>query len=148
MSNHSRRFGAVALLALLVAAACQASPGGSGTPSTDLAGPTWQWTASQETTPARQSVTPDPENYTIRFATDGTVAIKADCNNVSGTYTVGVPLDLTITLGPSTLAACGEDSLGAIYLDMLTKVASYSTANGQLNLEFADGAGAMQFRAA
>ena len=119
-----------------------------GASTSSLAGPIWEWTASQETSPAHQSVTPDPENYTIKFGTDGTVAIKADCNNVAGTYVATPPLDLTITLGPSTLVACGDDSLGSTFLTLLSSVASYSTTSGQLNLDLANDAGAMQFRAA
>jgi heat shock protein HslJ len=135
---------AAALLGAITSTGCQLV---SGTPSS-LVGPTWQWTASQETAPARQTVTPDPENYTIAFLNDGTLNVKADCNSVAGTYAVGIPLDLTITLGPSTLAACGDESLDVVYLDLLSRVASYSTTSGQLNLDLADGAGAMQFRAA
>lgn len=79
---------------------------------------TWQWTGVVETEPASQSVVPDPENYTITFREDGSAEIKADCNQVGGTYTQQGSA-LIITLGPSTMAACGEDSLDQQYLAFL-----------------------------
>jgi heat shock protein HslJ len=50
-----------------------------------------------------------PKKYTIIFNTDGTFEGQADCNAISGTYSQ--ENGFTITLGPSTLAFCGEDSL-------------------------------------
>jgi heat shock protein HslJ len=116
---------------------------GSSTPS--LTGTVWQWTAMQETVPASQSVVPDPQNYTITFNTDGTAAIKADCNNVTATYTMSGS-SLTITLGASTLMACGEASQDTIYLASLSKVSSYAIENGVLQLKFPDDGGKMDFK--
>lgn len=136
----SRGLALIALVAAVAVAGCQSGD--------SLAGPTWQWTALQETNPAGQAVTPDPANYTIEFLTDGTVNVKADCNSLSGTYTVGVPLDLTIDLATTTMAACGDPSLDAIFLESLGRVVSYSTGGGELKLDLADDAGAMQFKTA
>jgi heat shock protein HslJ len=83
--------------------------------SSDLTGTTWQWSASTTTVPASQSVTPDPENYTIEFASDGSFSAKADCNQVSGSYTTSGST-MTIELGASTLVACPDDSLSDLYL--------------------------------
>ena len=113
--------------------------------SASITGIVWQWTAMQETVPASQSVVPDPQNYTITFNTDGTVAIKADCNNVSGNYKMSGS-DLTITLGASTLMACGDNSQDTIYLASLSKVSSYAVENGQLQLKFAYNGGKMDFK--
>ena len=44
-------------------------------------------------------------NYTITFNDDGTFAAKADCNQVSGTYTIEDNSVLTIVPGPSTSAS-------------------------------------------
>ena len=120
----------VALLGALVIAGCQASD--------SLAGPTWQWTG--------QTAGQDPTSYTIEFRMDGTVEVTADCNSVTGTYTVGVPLDLTIDVATPELAACGDQSLHSVYLENLSRVTSYSTGGGVLSLDFGDEAGAMQFR--
>ncbi len=70
----------MAVAAMFAVAAC----GGS---SSSLTGHSWQWTASTEKVPASQSVVPDPQNYTIEFKSDGTYAMKADCNSISGAYT-------------------------------------------------------------
>jgi heat shock protein HslJ len=124
----------------LTLAACGA---GSSTPS--LTGTVWQWTAMQETVPASQSVVPNPENYTITFNTDGTAAIKADCNNVTANYTMSGS-SLTITPGASTLMYCGDASQDTIYLASLAKVSSYAIENGQLQLKFANDGGKMDFK--
>jgi heat shock protein HslJ len=134
----SRGLALIALVATVVVAGCQSGD--------SLAGPIWQWTALEETNPAGQPVTPDPATYTIEFLTDGTVIVKADCNSLSGTYTVGLPLDLTIDLAAPTLAACGDPSLDRVYLENLSRISSYSTDGGALRLFFADDVGAMRFR--
>ncbi len=54
----------------------------------------------------------DPADYTIQFFEDGTVGVQADCNVVRGTYDA---LNDFIALGPSTLAACGPDSIDDEY---------------------------------
>jgi heat shock protein HslJ len=125
---------------LLFLAAC-----GTGSSTPTLTGVNWQWTAMQETVPASQSVVPDPQNYTITFNTDGTAAIKADCNNVTANYTTSGS-SLTITLGASTLMYCGDASQDTIYLASLAKVSSYAIENGQLQLIFPNDGGKMDFK--
>ena len=86
----------------------------------NLAGTVWKWTGSlfnddTRTTPA------DPNNYLLEFLPQGAVAIKADCNRVGGTYTTNGN-QLTITPGPSTMAACPPDSLGNEYVKQLSNI--------------------------
>jgi heat shock protein HslJ len=131
----------LAVAMMLALAACASS--GSG--SSGLTGIEWQWTAMQETAPAHQSVVPNPQNYTIVFNPDGTVDVKADCNMAGGSYTVSGS-DLTINVGPTTLAYCGEASEDTIYLASLARVGSYAVENGSLQLIFADDAGKMDFQ--
>jgi heat shock protein HslJ len=100
------------------------------------------------TNSAGQPVTPEPGRYTIEFLTDGTVNVTADCNDLTGTYTIGVPLDLTINLTASTLAVCGDRSLDRTYLEDLARISSYSTESGELRLHIADDDGAMRFSTA
>ncbi len=114
--------------------------------STDITGTVWQWTAMQETTPASQSVVPDPQNYTITFNADGTAAIKADCNNVTAKYKANKKGKITIKLGASTLMACGDASQDTVYLASLAKVDSYAIVSGQLQLGFPNGGGKMDFK--
>jgi len=129
---------AVIVIAVLALAACSSS-------SSSLTGKAWQWTASTTKAPASQSVVPNPEKYTIEFKSDGTFSAKADCNAVAGGYTTTSSGGLTITPGPSTLVACGADSLGDVYVADLGKAASYAIASGQLTITLSD-EGTMTFK--
>jgi len=132
-------FGLTLLIALVLALT-----GCSTSGRADLTANTWQWASMETTVPASQSVVPDPQNYTITFNTDGSVAIKADCNQVGGTYSLSGS-DLSITLGPSTMAYCGDASADTIFLASLSEVATYSIDNGELTLAFPHGGGQMHF---
>jgi heat shock protein HslJ len=104
----------------------------------------WQWSDLVETLPAAQSVVPDPQNYTITFLEDGTIGIKADCNVVGGHYTLD-GASLSIQIGPSTMAFCGEQSLDQQYLALLGQVYAAEMADGRLFLQLAADAGRMGF---
>jgi heat shock protein HslJ len=104
----------------------------------------WQWVGLVETNPTSQSVVPDPENYTLLFSPDGSLNIVADCNMAGGSYALDES-SLTIELGPSTMAFCGEQSLDYLFLSLLSNVESYAVEDGQLVLELKDGAGKMFF---
>ena len=134
----------VVLFVLVIGAAtllgaCSGTGSGSGSGS-DLTGKTWKWTASTTSVPASQSVVPDPENYTIEFKADGTFSAKADCNQLSGTYTTTSSGGLTIVPGPMTLAACGDASLDALFVAGLTATQSYTIATSQLTTKLAEDA--------
>jgi heat shock protein HslJ len=122
----------VAAVAVLVAAC-----GGSGN---GLTGKTWQASAITTTTPAFQGVVPPDQaaNYTIAFQSDGNAAIKADCNNVTATYTTGSNNAITITLGASTMAFCGDESLDQAFLAALGAATKYEVSGSTLKLT-ADG---------
>ena len=125
---------AIVLLAVAVAAmSLAACGGGSG-----LTGTTWQWQASTTKAPASQSVVPDPASYTIVFNTDGTYNAKADCNQVNGEYTTSGS-SITIKPGASTMAACGDDSLDALFNLGLSTMTTYAIANNELTLTNAAG---------
>jgi heat shock protein HslJ len=125
---------AIGLLALSsVLAACNVVGNG-------LVGPTWRVTAVVTTVPAWQGVVPaaDSLRYTITFANDGTAAIKADCNQVGASYTTTPGGSITITPGPSTLAACPADSMGQQFVQALSGVNSYSVNGEELILRQPD----------
>ncbi len=119
---------ALSLFTLLMISAC-----GSLNSSENITEIKWMWAGSTETSPAFQSAVPNPERYTLTLNPDGSVSIQADCNSVSGTYTLTGNL-LTIQLGASTLAYCGEDSLDSTFLASLSSIQSYKIENGQLIL--------------
>jgi heat shock protein HslJ len=137
-------FIALAFAVTAVLAACSnssSSAGASGGSGSGLTGKSWQLTAITEKTPAFQGVVPDADqaNYTIEFKSDGSFTAKADCNNVSGTYTTTSSGGLTIVPGPSTLVACPEGSLAPQYVTGLGSAASYAIASGQLTITLTDG---------
>lgn len=104
----------------------------------------WQWAALFENEPAAQSVVPDPENYTLTLKADGTLNIQADCNMVSGSYALEGN-SLTLGLGPSTMAFCGEQSLDVVFIEALNNVESYTIENNQMVLSLKNNAGKMTF---
>ena len=61
-----------------------------GSDSGSLTGRTWQLAAITGKTPAFQGVIPPAEQplYTIAFTTGGSFAARADCNAITGTYTL------------------------------------------------------------
>lgn len=119
-------------LGLTLGLALAACGGSSG-----LTGKAWQWTASTEKVPASQSVVPDPENYTVEFKSDGTYSMKADCNQLNGSYTTSGST-LTIAPGASTLVACGPDSQADLYLQRIFLTTSYAITDDQLVLTQSD----------
>jgi heat shock protein HslJ len=130
---RTRTLFALAIAATVIVSAC--SSGSS------LTGKTWQLTVITEKVPAFQGVVPVAQqaNYTVEFKTDLSLAAKADCNQVTGTYTTTSSGGLTITLGASTMAACPEGSLSDRYIAGLGNAASYAIANSQLTITLKDG---------
>jgi heat shock protein HslJ len=114
-------------------------------PPTSLIGRVWQLTAITEQVPAFQGVVPEAQqpNYTLELMADLTFSAKADCNTVAGTYTSADPTaptgDLTLLIGPTTLAACAEGSYSDLYVLGLTNTATYAIADGTLTVTLKDG---------
>ncbi len=107
-----------------------------------LTGQTWQWVSF--TDPLEAYEVESPESYTLTFNEDGTVAIVADCNNASGSYT-DEDGALTIEIGPMTVAACAPDSRSDEYVGLLGSAARYFFEQGFFYIDlFADG-GTMAF---
>ena len=70
--------------------------------------------------------------------------IKADCNMVSGSFMIDGK-SLTLELGPSTMAFCGEESLDLMFTELLNNVESYALENDQLVLNLENELGKMSF---
>jgi heat shock protein HslJ len=75
----------------------------------------------------------DPTRYTIEFQTQSMLQIRADCNQVGGTYTASGS-NVTLHLGPSTLVSCPPDSQADQFLADLVRVMTYAIDGS--NLEF------------
>jgi heat shock protein HslJ len=127
------------LILITLTSACSSQQAGA-----DIINIQWQWTELFESEPASQSIVPNPENYTITFNSDGSMNIQADCNMVSGTFSVD-GTSLTLVLGPSTLAFCGEESLDLMFTKLLSNVDSYDFENDQLVLHLENDLGKMTF---
>jgi heat shock protein HslJ len=103
----------------------------------ELAGDPWHWVEFSNPVEGPQTIE-QPEQYQATFDTDGTVAIKADCNSASGTYeTEGS--SITIEIGPMTLAMCGPESLSDAFVQNLGAARIYRIEGKDLYLDlFAD----------
>ena len=111
----------------------------------EILGIQWQWAELTETEPASQSLVPDPENYVVVLNDDGSASIKADCNMLQWTYTLdGTSLTFD-TLGPSTMAFCGEDSLDQLFLNTLGVGGTVSVEDERMVLELNENAGRLVF---
>lgn len=143
----------VAAVLVTAVAVLAVSVTGGLPPRLTLTGPTWQWTGSTAGAGPATLVVPDPAAYTIDFARDRTFAAGADCNRVAGTYDSvpagragGATNSLLIVPGPTTLAACGPDSLAGAFVEQLGSAARYAIDGSELTITLAPG-GEMTFRA-
>jgi heat shock protein HslJ len=118
------------------------------TPSTDrfppgLTGPTWEWRRTERGDEALV-IARDPKRYTVTFVADGQLSIRADCNQVVGTY-VREGSSLRVELGAMTLAACEPDSQDTVFLRDLGEVAAHQIYGQDLVLELRSSTGHMIF---
>jgi heat shock protein HslJ len=105
----------------------------------------WKWVSVTNQTTGEVTEVSDPNLYTIIFNADGTLSGKADCNSFSGTYSQAN--GFIITLGPTTMAYCGEASLDQQYIQLLSSiVAGGPDGAGGLALETAGGEQRMTFK--
>ena len=143
-------FLAVWLAALITLVACSSANGEIESGADSITNIIWQWESVTDKPSGETTTVPDPENYTLIFRNDGTSSGKVDCNEISGTYTQEGGFFLT--LGPSTMALCEEDSLDQLYLDLLNGVVAGGPAGddrfalewgaGEKRLEFSNGGAA------
>ena len=109
----------------------------------------WQWTGS--TYQGKQNPITDPALYEVEYGSDGTLSVKADCNRASGTYTYngGMVGGVRVTMGPTTLAACGPDSRSEELINSLMAAQDYRVQPGgtQLKLNMPAGGPVLSFQA-
>lgn len=92
----------------------------------------WLWQRT-EYGDGRIVVAADPSKYTLAFLADGRLSIQADCNSGSGSYTLA-GLQLTLRLGPMTLAACPPGSQDTVFVRDLGQVVTHVFAGENLVL--------------
>jgi len=151
--RHARSLILSASLGMLVLVLAACAPISAPTPastsapaaaSNTIVDISWQWQSVTNRTDQTTTTVPNPEDYTIIFRADGTLSGTADCNAYGGTYTQ--ENGFIITLGPTTMAYCGEASLDQQYLQLLSEVvAGGPDGAGGLALENAGGEKRMSF---
>ncbi len=117
----------------------------TGSPAADpLAGTQWQLVDIQYMDDT--VLKPDAAGkYSLRFGTDGSVSIKADCNMLGGGYTFTSPSGLAFGPLRSTMAFCGEKSLYDRFTKDMPFVRSFVIKDGNLHLALMADGGIYQF---
>jgi heat shock protein HslJ len=115
------------------------APAGAETSQVDLlTASAWQWVGF--TDPMQQFEVDQPENYILTFQPDGTLQIKADCNQVIAAYSASDDGTLSIQPGPATMAACPPGSRGEELVQKLGFAARYFFQDGNVFIDMmADG---------
>jgi heat shock protein HslJ len=138
----------VVLLALLVSACGNQTTTPTAVPApadnqAKLQANTWQWVAYNGPTEIIATISTTPD-YTLTFNADGSLAVKADCNQAVGSYKTADGA-LTITLGPVTAAACGERSYSERLLQLLPSAALYRFDGNDLAIDLMADGGTLGF---
>jgi heat shock protein HslJ len=104
----------------------------------------WMWTSATDSAGGAMSVD-DPNQYTLTLQADGTFHAQADCNLTSGGFTM-LGTDLSLSIGPTTLAECAPGSLFNQYLSNLGDVSGFTVDDsGNLVLSLGDSGATMVF---
>jgi heat shock protein HslJ len=83
------------------------------------------------------------ENYTVEFSGTDEVFVQADCNRAIGTYGATSDRQLSVEMGPTTLVACSETSIGGNFLQALNNSAIYFFQDGNLFIDLKFDSGTM-----
>ncbi|NDR56688.1 S41 family peptidase [Aliiruegeria sabulilitoris] len=78
----------------------------------------WVWTMAA-TADLEEIEINAPEKYEVTFSEDGSYTMQADCNRVTGDWTLADSM-LTMTPGPTTLALCPDPSRGDAFARLMT----------------------------
>jgi heat shock protein HslJ len=110
---------------------------------TKITGTVWQWVQTLYNNDTR-TVPAKPENYTIQFLENTNIAVKADCNQKGGTYSVeGKKLSVKVT--HSTMAACETGSLEDTFVRDLEAGAVFFFKDNDLYIDLKYDSGTMRF---
>jgi len=110
-----------------------------------IKGTVWQWVQTQYNDD-RKTVPAETGKYTILFKEDGTLAVRADCNQKGGTYSVTEEEKrISIEITHSTMAACPEGSLEDEFIRGLSAATIYFIKNGDLYMDLQYDSGTMRF---
>ncbi len=126
-------------LGLLLAAAILAA----GCDDETLTGPSavigGVWELQSLEVPGRGLVQiPVPANYTVEFKDGGQLAVKADCNSCSGTYSISGE-SMKISAMACTTAFCGSASFDTAFLAVLNNANTFSVKDDELTINSLQG---------
>jgi heat shock protein HslJ len=79
----------------------------------------------------------DPSRFTVEFKADGSLGVRADCNQCGGSYTLNGG---NLTVGPlaCTLVAC-PTTHGQEFTSLIDGTTSLEVEDGELEIESSDG---------
>ncbi len=109
----------------------------------ELVSTVWQWLEFQGMDDSL-IINDQPGQYTLEFMEDGTLRIKADCNQAEGRYKAQ-DSSLQIEVGISTLAQCAPGSMSEDFLENLGYIGSYIIEDGNLYLALIMDGGILKF---
>lgn len=122
------------LLATVIMATLMAACDETPTAPSDVLSRTWQLVSLQQDG-SDAVVVPDPSSYTLRFADDGRVSVKSDCNSCGGSYTLnGSSSSIQIGRLACTLVACRQGSLDPRFAQALEGSKTIALDGSQLTL--------------
>ncbi len=136
---------------MLAVGACEPKERQAAEGGTELVGTVWQWQEFQDSADGDEASdirVPEPASYTLTLRSDDAADIRADCNRLSWAYTLEGSRLTFDSLGPSTLAHCGDASLDQRYLERLRNTATYVLVDGTLYMNLMADSGNMIFVAA
>jgi heat shock protein HslJ len=114
-----------------------------GPTAAPLAG-VWRWATFRDA--KQEYAVPATTDYTLAFNDDGTVAVVADCNSGTGTYTVNSDGTLTIVVQVLTRAACPPGSLSDSFIEYLNQAGPFEVDDtGTLIIDLMADGGRMTF---
>ncbi len=104
----------------------------------------WQWT--QLVGGGEELAIETSAPYTVAFNADGTLAVEADCNRVTGSYRVESGT-LSIDLDAAGAGDCSAGSRSAQFLQSLRDAGQFFAMSGALVISLGDGTGSLIFAA-
>ena len=116
----------VLLILTVGAVGCDESPTGP----TELVDITWKLETVAHVGSALVTV-PNPDQYTVRFETNGTLSVRADCNTCTGRYVLD---GSTVSIGnlACTLIACPTPGVDTLFTSGLQNAKTVTVSNNNL----------------
>lgn len=103
---------------------------------TEIRGITWKLERIERPGTAPITV-PNPEQFTMRFESNGNLSVRADCNTCGGRYSLDGS-SLSIGDVACTLIACATPGLDTTFTSALRNVRTATVSGGQLMITGTD----------